>query len=831
MTGVGAHLADRQGNRQRDWHTDRLALSGAARRLLTDVRTDPRAGLVAGVTGPGGTGKSGLLDALTQAYDQAGLTVHHGLPDGPPSADAVVLLDDAHLLDEVRLTDLTTLAGRPGARLVVAYRPWPLRPALSTLARSRPEVRLGHLDRSEVAALLPGASPDLLDEVCARTGGSPALVELAAAGLRAGRTDPVGAGLDRVGGELDRLPPLVRGLLLALAVGAEASARSLAELLATDLAAATDALDCAWSVGLLADTGEVIGLVAQAVTRSTSGIAQRETKRRLAELQLDHGGPLLPTGRLLLDVGARGPRAAAALEAAGDEALTDSAALATDLFAGAVAAGASPVRLAARRAEAAALTGDLDGALRLADRALADTAVSDRARAASVAATVLAHRGMLGDSATLSLSADTAARAATGAAVTALLGVGELDAAERELSVLDSARTDTPALVASVGSLIAHGVHHTVSGAELVGLSELVQAARLLGERANTTLLPDAPAALAALVAIHLGEPDVAARMVDRALTSQPAGAIDVTRCRLLNGWIALLRGELATVETTLAQLTGLLEPRDELYAAALAVGLARRRTDLPGLMAAWPQAREALLAHPVDLYVLQPLGEIAVAAAKLHEDHLLAGHLSQAEAMLDRLGRPPLWSGPLHWYGLHAAIAAESPAAAVRHARSMTAMASRGRCAAALARAGGSWLRVLAGDVDVAAVTGAARDIQAIGLVWDGARLAGQAAIRTTDRKAMATLLSFARALQEGPPADAAPAAAQSGEVTLSSRELEVAALLVDGMTYKQIGERLFISAKTVEHHIARIRHRLGDPARREMVARLRMMVGATAV
>jgi DNA-binding CsgD family transcriptional regulator len=49
--------------------------------------------------------------------------------------------------------------------------------------------------------------------------------------------------------------------------------------------------------------------------------------------------------------------------------------------------------------------------------------------------------------------------------------------------------------------------------------------------------------------------------------------------------------------------------------------------------------------------------------------------------------------------------------------------------------------------------------------------------------------------------------------------------------MTYKQIGERLFISAKTVEHHIARMRHRLGDPARRELLARLRIMVAESGV
>jgi len=32
----------------------------------------------------------------------------------------------------------------------------------------------------------------------------------------------------------------------------------------------------------------------------------------------------------------------------------------------------------------------------------------------------------------------------------------------------------------------------------------------------------------------------------------------------------------------------------------------------------------------------------------------------------------------------------------------------------------------------------------------------------------------------------------------------------MLTGLTYRQIGERLFISAKTVEYHVARMRQRL---------------------
>ena len=51
----------------------------------------------------------------------------------------------------------------------------------------------------------------------------------------------------------------------------------------------------------------------------------------------------------------------------------------------------------------------------------------------------------------------------------------------------------------------------------------------------------------------------------------------------------------------------------------------------------------------------------------------------------------------------------------------------------------------------------------------------------------------------------------ARPASTQLSDREREVAELLLLGMPYRDIGSQLFISAKTVEHHVARIRRRLG--------------------
>jgi DNA-binding CsgD family transcriptional regulator len=51
---------------------------------------------------------------------------------------------------------------------------------------------------------------------------------------------------------------------------------------------------------------------------------------------------------------------------------------------------------------------------------------------------------------------------------------------------------------------------------------------------------------------------------------------------------------------------------------------------------------------------------------------------------------------------------------------------------------------------------------------------------------------------------------------------------MVLAGGTYREIGARLFISPKTVEHHVARIRTKVGATTRAEFVAALRTVLGA---
>lgn len=836
------------------------ALTGCpqAEALLRGVAANPGAPFVTGIVGPGGCGKTTVLGELAHTCTRAGVPVG-GLESAGEVIDdpgrKVLLVDDAHQIEAPGLELIRSLATTPGVRLAVAYRPWPRRPALSALVRVRPPVMLGYLHRRHVverARALLGVTPTpaVLDWLWTRTAGMPRLVDRMLVALQDGGDleQPAShceAGLvEQLRYDLDQLDPGVLRLLLAMAVGVGRDSDLLCRVLDAAPSTVSDLLAGAQAGGLLSADGTVPPLVREAILESTPIDQRTGMHWRLVESRFRRGEPVLAEIAPLLENTAGRARAAGTAEggaaavftAAGDEALADgheSAALATELYAAAVRAGAPAAHLAARRAEAAALTGELDDALRLADQAIADPTAPDRARAVMAAAAVLAHRGLLGRSAELYrwLGSAKLGFDAPIAAV-ALFGIGELERARRVLDELDG-RDRPPILRAGAEMLMARGMSESVVGSPTAALSALTRASGLLEPSQHGPLLPDTPAALAALLAIHLGQFDVADSVLDGAIAARLGGRLAETRHSLLRAWTAMLRGAHRRAATVLREGApeGIrLEPRDELLAAALRVGLARRDGDLRALHEAWLRARQAVVRHPVDLLALLPLGELAVGAARLGDHAWVAPHLAEAHDLLARLGHPSVWATPLTWQNLHAAIASAQPAEARQHAEALERMASHGPYPAALAGAARCWLEVMAGHIDDAAVAAATRALRGVGLGWEGSRLAGQAAIRTTDRKAMSALLALARGMHADAPehAGASPAAGGPGAARggLSDREREIATLLVASLTYRQIGERLFISAKTVEHHVARIRQRLGSAGRAELLDQLRLMV-----
>jgi DNA-binding CsgD family transcriptional regulator len=272
---------------------------------------------------------------------------------------------------------------------------------------------------------------------------------------------------------------------------------------------------------------------------------------------------------------------------------------------------------------------------------------------------------------------------------------------------------------------------------------------------------------------------------------------------------------------------------RDELLAHAVQIGIARHTDDLASLIRAWNAARQGIARMPIDLYGLPALAELSIAAARLQETHLVEVHVTAAWNLLDRAGQPAAWATSLHWAAIQAGLLGNDHEGVARHTAALLDASSGCRVAGRLARASRTWTAALAGQVDVPTVERAVRDLAASGYPWDAARLAAHAAARAPEHRDTLQLLSLARGLhpdesrhdstREAPGASRGP---ERDDRRLSGREREVARLVLEGKTYAEIGNAIFISPRTAEHHIARIRRRLGVSTRSELLAELRVVL-----
>jgi DNA-binding NarL/FixJ family response regulator len=128
----------------------------------------------------------------------------------------------------------------------------------------------------------------------------------------------------------------------------------------------------------------------------------------------------------------------------------------------------------------------------------------------------------------------------------------------------------------------------------------------------------------------------------------------------------------------------------------------------------------------------------------------------------------------------------------------------------------------VLGGTVEAEKVRAVADRLTGKGLVFEAERLVGAASLRCDDAAATRTLLGELRRLRTTQVR--AGGRRPKPAADLSEREREVARALLDGHTHREIGARLYISAKTVEHHVARIRQKLGaTTTRADLLASIR--------
>ncbi|WP_344253713.1 helix-turn-helix transcriptional regulator [Pseudonocardia hydrocarbonoxydans] len=473
-------------------------------------------------------------------------------------------------------------------------------------------------------------------------------------------------------------------------------------------------------------------------------------------------------------------------------------------------------------AEQAWARGDAVAAIEAADRVLAEGS-DPGARAAGVAAAAAAADGALLDAAGRwrgiagVLDAEEHPAAAVWATARAALLcalAGDVDGGASDLS---GARDHLPEPAPRGLTVLVDGAEATLDALQ----GDVEPAARRLAGHAATTvpadpLAPEQWGELAAAVAAAGGHDRAARAMLDPAPGSRPT-----TRQRLLAAGLDLRAGRHAEARAALAAVGGTaVLRRNAVLAATVGVGLARRSGDPAALAATWHRVVPVMAGADLELFLVDAWGELSVGAALVADD---SADLPGAIAAAVTGAGSPWWAVASQlWWSLERAVVAEDAAAALAAAGPLTALAVDHPVLRVRAEAAAAWAQVLGGRVVADIVGGVAVALDAAGRPWEAAQLCRTATARAQDPAVARALLETGRRLR---PARGPRRAAGSDE--LSDREREVGALVVDGLTHKEIGKRLYISPKTVEQHVARLRQKLSAATRADLVAALRARLG----
>jgi DNA-binding CsgD family transcriptional regulator len=763
------------------------------------------------VVGVDGAGRTYRLDQLAAAATVPVVRVDPPLATIVPLVEqaraqgALVLVDDPHRLDTAALSTLAE-AARGGVAMVLARRPTIDSPALAELdealsGRGRVE-QLAPLTIQSIVDVLNGQSD--AQALLERSGGLPAIAVLAAAG-----TAPSAALVARVQRRLALLGPGPAGLARLLALRLDLGDAVLSSASTLDSAAFVAAMRSLRDQGLLVPGGErMIPAVAEAIQAELSPAERRRVHDAAAQALLAQGGDVATAAAALRAARVFTPAAVPAYVAMGERLRFDDPAAALGWFDDAVEAGAVPTQTVAGRAEAVALLGLPSGP---ADEPPADPPV--RARLLLVDGAVSAHEGRA------QRSAQTLADAPPPGPILAVPQQVATGRITTRGEVAGQVRYGTSEALERFAEASVAAVDDPAGAVPL-----LIEAAETVEQARPPVVLPDTPHAVGALVAAVAGDAGTAQHLLERALASGVGGPVAQPRHRLLLAWIRLRSGRYDTAVAELARLgdAATLRGRERFLAAALSAALARRSGDVARLRDAWATVEPALARRTVDLFTAEAVEELVVAATRLRHQVKVEPVLAALDGIVAGLGAPPAWAVTVGWARLQVAVAEEDAAAAAQAAAALP--AGGGARQQAQREAASRWAAVLAGEVDEAAVVAAADALAVAELPWEGSRLAGQAAIRTSDAGVARRLLERARELSSAEIMP--PARAEIVHSGLSEREVEVARMVLAGDTYREIGGRLFISPKTVEHHVARIRTKLGATSRAEFVAALRTVL-----
>jgi DNA-binding NarL/FixJ family response regulator len=780
------------------------------------------------------------------------------LPGGHPFA---LVLDDVHWADPATLELLEHLMRRPPERphlLVAALRPGDVAERLLAI-RPAAALDLGPLAREAAEPLLAGlVDPNERERMFTQSGGNPLLLEeLARAGPGA---EAPGGIVAAIGAERAALPAPARMLLDGAAIAGDP--------FDLDLAAAAGGLDADQAL-----TG-LDALVERGLVRPAD-IPRRFVFRHPVVRSAVHAA--VPAGEEI----AAHVRAARALEAAG-AALPARARHLAHAAAPGDAESAATLRAAAAlvRPQAPAIAADWLVAARRADPRLGADGQLALAETMVEAGRLEAALAVVDEAAVADGAADREHRvglAVAGATVERLLGRHE--AGSRRLErVLDEAPGS--------GLLMAHlaiSAYELGAAEETAAWAQRARASdadRLVHAAAAAMLAP--AHAFAGRADAARAEGDAAVEAVDRASDAELAGAgelltavawgllaverfVDVLSVARRSALVIRATGNgPAAIALDVAAISalGLLGRIEEAVAAADEAEQAARVTgnDQAVQWALWMHAWALLERGDLDAALAAAEGSVdlaqrlddsaltTIARAVLGAVLVARGEPARGRPLLDAYDLEPgwrcRWTPPL----VEADLALGDASAAAAHADQATALAestplagpraAAGRAQALVALARGETARAV--ELAGAAVADAERVDGALDVAR--ARLIAGRALAASDRDG--ALRELAAAEQAAATAGAARVRdealqeqrrlgrrvgrggergrAGGGVGALSPREREVAGLVADGRTNREIAARLFLSEKTIETVLSRVFRKLGVRSRAEVAARV---------
>ena len=762
----------------------------AGRAEVTERLTTVEGAVAVGVVGPAWSGRTATLDEAATIAERRDRAVHR-IDGGRPGAldpgaidpaGAAILVDDAHLLDDSVLAALEAIVvdrDTTDTWIVATQASGVLPPALASLRQHFDAVvELAPLELDEVLRVHP--LPETAEPLYAWSGGWAGLIAAFDSDAEAGAVP--GSLAIAVETRLAMLDAEARAVVTALAFGASADDESLALLSA---AADTDG-----ALGRAAATLTAHDRLAPVIAAAVRAATEPAARRRMVDalLGLDRVDPVIEqVATWVAQHGERSTTAGRLYQRCGVACAAD-----------------RPV--------------DADRWLRLAVECGVGEAALDQARAALGAGeprAALDQLATVDDDSRLELMGH------------AFAHLGRRREAERWFRRAGSPYVDLVALdpptpdswrVDPVIEPHALGLRRWAQGDAMGALDSLREAMREAEQLEPVRLRPDSPHAGAALAAVAVLDRTEAEEALRRADEARVGGAALARRHETLRAWVALRSGRWDEAEALLKNVDpNRLAPRDALVHRTTSAGLAVRANRFDELGELLVDIARLLADVELTTLDLPTLAEAAVAASRTHDANLT----HQMLGLIDRCGAEPS-DAPLHrfhavWARLLVAMATNAPDDGVEAADELARLDlddARLRCCVEAAQVFADTCR---GVVDPDRVTTAASALEEIGLTHEAARLLGAAALRSREEGATRDLLKASRTLRSS-----RRRVGQSDVGVLSDRELEVAREVVAGRTHKEVGAALFISAKTVEHHVAKIRQKLGAANRAEMLASL---------